>query len=73
MLQLIIQDIILNNYRKNKSYSKKNIVTNSLTNKTYMNKTKIRNAVRNINDEMDRASEEFSKLFDYGKERSDSL
>ena len=55
-----------------------------------MNKTKIRNAVRNINDEtyignpfydelrnindeMDRASEEFSKLFDYGKERSDSL
>ena len=69
----IIQAIILNNYRKNKNYSKKNIVTNSLTSKTYMNKTKIRNAVRNINDEMEKASEEFSKLFNYGKERSDSL
>lgn len=69
----VIQAIILNNYRKNKNYSKKNIVTNSLTSKTYMNKTKIRNAVRNINDEMEKASEEFSKLFDYGKERSDSL
>lgn len=69
----IVQAIILNNYRKNKNYSKKNIVTNSLTSKTYMNKTKIRNAVRNINDEMEKASEEFSKLFDYGKERSDSL
>ena len=52
---------------------KKNIVSNSLTSRNYANKTKIRNAVKNINDEMDKASEEFSKLFNYGKERSDSL
>ncbi len=69
----VIQAIVLNNYRKNREYSKKNIVSNSLTSRTYANKTKIRNAVKNINDEMDKASEEFSKLFDYVKERSDSL
>ena len=69
----VIQAIILNNYRKNKNYSKKDIITSSLAKNSYPNKTKIRNAVRNINDEMDRASEEFSKLFNYEKERSDSL
>ena len=69
----VIQAIILNNYKKNKNYSKKDIVTNSLSKSNYPNKTKIRNAVKNINDEMDKASEEFSKLFNYGKERSDNL
>lgn len=69
----VIQAIILNNYKKNKNYSKKDIVTNSLSKNNYPNKTKIRNAVKNINDEMDKASEEFSKLFNYEKERSDNL
>ncbi len=47
------------------------IVFNSLSKNNYPNKTKVRNAVKNLNDEMERASEEFSKLFNYGKERCD--
>lgn len=69
----IIQAIILNNYKKNKKYSKKDIILNSLSKNNYSNKAKIRSAVKNINNEMERASEEFSKLFNYGNERSDSL
>lgn len=69
----IIQAIILNNYKKKKLVSKREIVKNSLTSRTYQNKTRVRNAIRNINYEMDRASEEFSKLFNYEKERSDSI
>lgn len=69
----IIQAIILNNYKKKKLVSKREIVKDSLTSRTYQNKTRVRNAIRNINDEMDRASEEFSKLFNYEKERSDSI
>ena len=69
----IIQAIILNNYKKKKLVSKREIVKNSLTSRTYQNKTRVRNAIRNINYELDRASEEFSKLFNYEKERSDSI
>lgn len=69
----VIQAIILNNYKKKKLVSKREIVKDSLTSRTYQNKTRVRNAIRNINDEMDRASEEFSKLFNYEKERSDSI
>lgn len=69
----VIQAIILNNYKKKKLVSKREIVKDSLTSRSYQNKTRVRNAIRNINDEMDRASEEFSKLFNYEKERSDSI
>jgi hypothetical protein len=62
----VIQMIILDNYRKRKTYSKKDIVKSSLINtgtNKYQNRRDIRNAIKNINNEMEQAAEEFSKLF----------
>ena len=73
----IIQEIILKHYLDNKKQTRKDILktyfTNTNSKQKFKNKQEIENAIRNINDEMEKASEEFSKLFDYGKERSDSL
>ena len=61
----IIQTIILNNYKKNKNYSKKDIVHSSLSNSSnkYKNQKEIKKAINSINDEMEQASAEFHKLF----------
>jgi len=61
----IIQTIILNNYKKNKNYSKKDIIHTSLATKSgkLYNTKEIQRAVKNINDEMEQASSEFHKLF----------
>lgn len=66
----VIQEIILQNYKKNKTMTKKNILHNYLKSNKLMNRQEIRNAVKNINYEMEEASKEFSKLFqsnDYEK------
>lgn len=63
----VIQSIILNNYKKNRSYSKSDILTNALSSNNYINKSKVMSAVKNINDEMEQAVEEFDKLFQADK------
>jgi len=69
----IIQEIILKKYKKNKKQSKKDILINYLKNNNdklrYQNRNQIEQSIKKINDEMDEAVEEFSKLFqnDYAK------
>lgn len=64
----IIQEIILKHYLKNKKQTRKDILKNYLSNSNskqrFKNKSDIENAIRNINDEMDNAQKEFSKLFE---------
>ncbi len=63
----IFKEIILNNYKQNKKYSKKDIIRTALSsnNKNYKNIYNIQKAIKNINYEMEEASQEFSKLFNY--------
>lgn len=70
----IIQEIILKHYLDNKKQTRKDILktyfTNTNSKQKFKNKQEIENAIRNINDEMDEAQKEFSKLFisnDYTK------
>ena len=70
----IIQEIILKHYLNNKKPTRKDILktyfTNTSSKQKFRNKREIENAIRNINDEMDEAQKEFSKLFisnDYTK------
>lgn len=70
----IIQEIILKHYLNNKKQTRKDILktyfTNTNSKQKFKNKQEIENAIRNINDEMDEAQKEFSKLFisnDYTK------
>lgn len=63
----IIQEIILKHYLNNKKQTRKDILktyfTNTSSKQKFRNKREIENAIRNINDEMDEAQKEFSKLF----------
>lgn len=63
----IIQEIILKHYLNNKKQTRKDILktyfTNTSSKQKFKNKQEIENAIRNINDEMDEAQKEFSKLF----------
>ena len=70
----IIQEIILKHYLDNKKQTRKDILKTYFTNTNYKqkfrNKQEIENAIKSINDEMDEAQKEFSKLFisnDYTK------
>lgn len=70
----IIQEIILKHYLNNKKQTRKDILKtyfiNTSSKQKFKNKQEIENAIRNINDEMDEAQKEFSKLFisnDYTK------
>lgn len=70
----IIQEIILNHYLDNKKQTRKDILktyfTNTNSKQKFRNKQEIENAIKSINDEMDEAQKEFSKLFisnDYTK------
>ena len=60
----IIETIVLREYKKNK-ITKYDIVKNYLTNKNnkFINKNQIEKAIKNINDELEEAKEEFKKLF----------
>lgn len=63
----IIQEAILKQYKKNKKDSKYNILVNYLSNTTkesrFKNKYKIEQSIKKINEEMEEAQTEFSKLF----------
>ena len=63
----IIQSIILKNYLNNKKQTRKDILRTYLSNSNQKqkikNKQNIEQAIRNINDEMEEAQKEFSKLF----------
>ena len=70
----IIQEIILKHYLDNKKQTRKDILktyfTNTNSKQKFRNKQEIENAIKSINDEMDEAQKEFSKLFisnDYTK------
>lgn len=63
----IIQEIILKHYLNNKKQTRKDILKTYLSNSNpkqrFKHKQEIENAIRNINDEMEEAQKEFSKLF----------
>lgn len=63
----IIQEIILKHYLDNKKQTRKDILktyfTNTNSRQKFRNKREIENAIKSINDEMDEAQKEFSKLF----------
>ena len=63
----ILKEIFLKEYKKNKNQTRFTILENYLVNsaktKQFRNKYQIRNAIRNINNEMEEAQKEFSKLF----------
>lgn len=59
----IIQEIILKDFVKNKKQTRYHILDNYLSNKKFRNKSNIERAIKNINNEMEEAEKEFSKLF----------
>ena len=63
----IIQEIILKLYLNNKKQTRKDILKTYLSSSSpkqrFKHKQEIENAIRNINDEMEEAQKEFSKLF----------
>ncbi len=63
----IIQEIILKHYLNNKKQTRKDILKTYLSSSSpkqrFKHKQEIENAIRNINDEMEEAQKEFSKLF----------
>lgn len=63
----IIQEAVLKMYRKNKKQSKIDILVNYLSNSNkknqFKNKYKIEQSIKKINEEMEEATSEFSKLF----------
>ena len=67
----ILQNIVYKNY-KNKKQTRFNILSNYLSNLSrssrFTNKHKIKEAVKNINDELEDAQREFDKLFKVDKE-----
>lgn len=58
----VLHSIVLQNYLNNKKLSKKDIIRNSLNN-NYKLTNEVRQSIKNINNEMDEAAKEFSKLF----------
>lgn len=67
----LIQSIILKHYLKNKKQTRKTILNNYFSNPSpklkYKNRRKVEQAIKNINDEMEDAQKEFSKLFQNDK------
>ena len=70
----LLREVIHKEYKKNRSMSKYDIVRNILSNTSnslkFKNKYQIRQAVRNINDELEEAQKDFEKLFQVDKEYS---
>ena len=69
----LIQSIILKHYLKNKKQTRKTILNNYFSNSSsslkFKNRKKIEQAIKNINDEMEEAQKEFSKLFQKDNEK----
>ena len=70
----LLREVIHKEYKKNRSMSKYDIVRNILSNTSnslkYKNKYQIRQAVRNINDELEEAEKDFEKLFHDDNQKS---
>lgn len=70
----LLREIVHKEYKKNKAMSKYDIVRNILSNTSnglkFKNKYQIRQAVKNINDELEEAQKDFDKLFKVDKEYS---
>lgn len=70
----ILQEAILKAYKRNKKQSKYDILVNYLSNKNksnqYKTKYKVEQSIKKINEEMDEAVSEFSKLFETDKNNS---
>lgn len=68
----IIQEVIYNEYKKNKKRSRFDILTSYLSSNNrssqFVSKYKIKEAVRNINNELEQAEKEYEKLFKEDKE-----
>ena len=68
----IIQEAVYKEYKKNKKRSKFDILTSYLSSSNrksqFVSKYKIKEAVRNINDELEQAEKEFENLFKEDKE-----
>ena len=58
----VLHSIILKAYLQNKNLNKKSIIKNSINNKFQLT-SQVRQSIKNINNEMDEAAKEFSKLF----------
>lgn len=59
----LLQEIIYKQYKKSKTNSRFNILTNYLSKNKYQYRRQINQAIKNINQEMEDAQEEFRKLF----------
>lgn len=63
----LLQEIVYTNYRSNKKQSKFTILTNLLSSNNkksqFKNKYQVNQAVKNINNELEEAQQEFDKLF----------
>ena len=63
----MIQNIVFQNYRRNKNQSRSTILMNCLSylsnREKYKNRYRINQAVKNINDELEDAEKEFDELF----------
>ena len=70
----ILQNIVYKNYKKNKTNNRFNVLSNYLSSLSstskFRNKYKVKEAVKNINDELEDAQKEFDKLFQTEKEYS---
>lgn len=68
----IIQEIVYRDYKLNNNKNRFNILKNYLSSSTrtnkFSNQYKIKQAVKNINDELEEAEKEFEKLFKVDKE-----
>ena len=68
----IIQEVIYNEYKKNKKRNRFDILTSYLSSNNrssqFVSKYRIKEAVRNINNELEHAEKEFEKLFKEDKE-----
>ena len=70
----ILQNIVYKNYKNSKTNNRFNILSNYLSSLSstskFRNKYKVKEAVKNINDELEDAQKEFDKLFQTEKEYS---
>ena len=70
----ILQNIVYKNYKNSKTSNRFNILSNYLSSLSstskFRNKYKVKEAVKNINDELEDAQKEFDKLFQTEKEYS---
>lgn len=68
----LLREVVYKEYKRNRISSKYDIIRNFLSNTNrcikYKNKYQIRQAVKNINDELEEAQRDFAKLFQEDKE-----